>query len=225
MSAVCGGRTDSPESSDRVSSCSGPPSRRSPAGCCFRPIRARERSMKWLASLRAGRRSPSLDSSNTVPEFLQPPAIRRLASCESASCVHASGAPTSFPRAHQYRPFLPFWPRTSSTLFPAEQVLEGIIRWQHDRFQWRQGTGEKTAFSGRSTQRQHRRTTWTIRKISFLIAQGRSLGPREGTSSASRAWRRGLAYPATRTMIGAIRSGGASSVDAGSVAVCIVVRL
>ena len=186
-SVVGGGRTDRPESSDRVSSCSGPPSRRSPAGWCFRRIRARERSMRWLASLRAGRRSPSLDSSNTVPEFLQPPAIRRLASCESASCVHASGAPTSFPRAYQYRPFLPFWPRKNSTLFPAEQVLNGIVRRQHGRFQWRRGTGQKTVFSGRSTQRQHRPTTWTIRKISFLIEPGHSLGPRKAPSSASRA--------------------------------------
>ncbi len=176
-SAVGGGTTDSPDRSDRVSSCSGPPSRRSPACWCFRRIRARERSMRWLASLRAGRRSPSLDSSNTVPEFLQPPAIRRLASCESASCVHANGAPTSSLPDYRYRPF---WRSTSSTLFPVEQVLEGIIRRQHDRFQWRRCYGQKTAFSGRSRPWRRRPTTWTIRKISFLIAPGRSLGPRKG---------------------------------------------
>ena len=184
MSAIGGGRTDSPESSDRVSSCSRPPSRRSPAGWCFRRIRARERSMRWLASLRAGRISPSLDSSNTVPEFLQPPAIRRLASCESASCVHASGAPTSSLPDYRYRPF---WRSTRSTLFPVEQALKGILRRQRDRFQWRQRTGHKTAFSGRSTQRQHRPTTWTIRKIYFLTEPGHSLGLRKCPSSASRA--------------------------------------
>ena len=189
-SAVCGGRTDSPESSDRASSCSGPPSRRSPADRCCRRIRARVRSMQWLASLRAGRRSPSLDFSNTVPEFLQPPAIRRLASCESASCVHANGAPTSSLPDYRYRPF---WRSTRSTLFPVEQALKGIIRRRYGRFQWRRRTGQKTAFSGRSTQRQHRPTTWTIRKISFLTGPGDSLGPRKAPSSAPRAWRRGFA--------------------------------
>ena len=222
-SAVCGGKTDSPESNDRASSCSGPPSRRSPANRCCRRIRACVRSMQWLASLRAGRRSPSLDFSNTVPEFLQPPAIRRLASCESASCVHASGAPTSSLPAYRHRPF---WRSTNSTLFPVEQALKGIVRQQYDRFQWRRRSGQKAAFSGRSTQRQHRPTTWTIRKISFLISPGSLAGtekmPLVGVACLA-PWP--LAYPATRTMIGAIRSGGASIVDAGRVAVCIVVRL
>ena len=181
-SAVGGDRTDSPDSSDRVSSCSGPPSRRSPTVWCFRRIWARERSMHRLASLRAGRRGPSLDLSNTVPEFLQPPAIRRLASCESASCVHASGAPTSYLPAYRSRPF---WPIDHSTLFLVKQVLRGIVRRHDDRFQWRPRADEKTAFYGRSTQHWQRPTTWTIRTISFLIlptSRSRRLvaGPQQG---------------------------------------------
>ena len=184
-SAVGGSRTDSPESSDRVSSCSGPRSRRSPTRWCFRRIWAREGSMHWLASLRAGRRGPSLDLSNTVPEFLQPPAIRRLASCESASCVHASGAPTSYLPAYRSRPF---WPIDHSTLFLVKQVLRGIVRRHDDRFQWRRRSDEKTAFYGRSTQRRQRPTGWTIRTISFLLlptsrfrrlVAGPQRGPRE----------------------------------------------
>ena len=159
--------------------------------------------MQWLASLRAGRRSPSLDFSNTVPEFLQPPAIRRLASCESASCVHASGAPTSSLPAYSSRPF---WPSTNSTLFPAEKVLRCIVRRHDDRFQWRPCTGQKGTFRGRSTPLMPRPTGWTIRKISFLTApaspfrrliagceRGPSLATGEPPRSLRRGWPSGLA--------------------------------
>ena len=160
-----GGRTDSPERSDRVSSCSGPPSRRARAVWSFRRPQARERAMPLPASLRAGRRSPSLDSSNTVPEFLQPPVIRRLASCEAASYVHATGVPTSSQPDHRSRPF---WPSTYSTLFPVGQVLNGIVRRDDDRVQWRPRTGQKRVFHGRSTPFQRGPIGRTIRKLSFL---------------------------------------------------------